>query len=226
MPKRPQVPTVASMQAPAVKGVGNAFLDQRLTPQGSRRSADFGGQGLPRAPQPMVLPERGARQSDIDARAREKRMANRRRTAANITAGYVSPGPPTNDVLAAIKPLPTAEQLLMMDEEPQVPTAAELIRDQLYRPSDDANLGRLYTFPQVAPTKTINPMRPRTLEAGYEKDTFGKGLGTLRVRFRDGTPWEYYKVPPNIWQNFKRSVSPGRFINRVLNGYPYGEGNF
>jgi hypothetical protein len=71
------------------------------------------------------------------------------------------------------------------------------------------------------PTPSINPPRPRTLAAGYDS----KGR-VLRVRFRDGTPWEYFDVPPNIWQNFKRSKSPGRFINRVLNNYEYSRGEF
>ena len=88
-----------------------------------------------------------------------------------------------------------------------------------------------YTFPQVDPTSTTNPERPRTLQAGYhrERDEETGRLaetGTLRVRFRDGTPWEYYDVPPNVWRNFRRVKSPGRFINRVLNNYDYGRGNF
>ena len=225
-PKRPTVPSMASMSKPAVKGVGNQFLDQFLTPLASRRSADFGGQGLPRAPKPMVLPEAGASPADINERARVKRLANKRRTAANITSGYVQPGSAANDIEAAIRPLPSAQSLL--DEDPVMPAASALLRDsdQLYEPSDEGGDKRVYTFPQVSPTRTINPLRPRTLEAGYEKNTFGPGLGTLRVRFRDGTPWDYYQVEPAIWQQLKRSVSPGRFINRRLNSYPYGRGNF
>lgn len=71
------------------------------------------------------------------------------------------------------------------------------------------------------PTPSINPPRPRTLAAGYDKNT-----QTLRVRFRDGTPWEYYDVPERVWRNFKRVKSPGRAINRVLNNYPYARGDF
>jgi hypothetical protein len=71
------------------------------------------------------------------------------------------------------------------------------------------------------PTPSINPPRPRTLAAGYDRDT-----STLRVRFRDGTPWEYYNVPPRVWKNFRAVKSPGRFINRVLNNYPYARGDF
>lgn len=76
-------------------------------------------------------------------------------------------------------------------------------------------------FPQIAPTSTIDPSRPRTLEAGY--DPYSQ---ILRVRFRDGTPWEYRNVERRVWTNFRRAKSPGRFINRVLNFYPYGRGDF
>ncbi|MFE9525110.1 KTSC domain-containing protein [Streptomyces sp. NPDC006631] len=66
------------------------------------------------------------------------------------------------------------------------------------------------------PTPSINPPRPRTLAAGYDKDS-----QTLRVRFRNGEVYGYYNVPPNVWRNFKRVKSPGRAINRTLNNFPY-----
>lgn len=68
------------------------------------------------------------------------------------------------------------------------------------------------------PTPSINPPRPRTLAAGYSDSTL-----TLRVRFRNGQVYAYNKVPPNVWRQFKMQKSPGRYINRVLNFYPYGE---
>lgn len=80
-------------------------------------------------------------------------------------------------------------------------------------------------FPEIDPTRTTNPTRPRTIQAGYDKKP-SEATGVLRVRFRDGTPWEYYGVEPQVWQRFRRSASPGKFINRVLNSYPYGPGNF
>lgn len=61
------------------------------------------------------------------------------------------------------------------------------------------------------PTPSINPPRPRTLAAGYDKDT-----RTLRVRFRDGVGYEYYNVSPQTWANFKRVKSPGKAINRYF----------
>lgn len=46
----------------------------------------------------------------------------------------------------------------------------------------------------------------------------------IQVHFRDGTPWVYEGVPANVWRNLRRSASPGRFVNRVLNDYPYHRG--
>ncbi|RZU36057.1 KTSC domain-containing protein [Streptomyces sp. BK022] len=81
---------------------------------------------------------------------------------------------------------------------------------QLAKDGDDSEL-----LP-YQPTPSINPPRPRTLAAGYDKDS-----QTLRVRFRNGQVYGYYNVPPNVWRNFRRWKSPGRGINRVLNNFPY-----
>lgn len=69
------------------------------------------------------------------------------------------------------------------------------------------------------PTPTINPGRPRTLAAGYDDRT-----QTLRIKFRNGEIYEYFKVPPSVWWQFNRAQSPGRFINVTLNRYPYKRG--
>lgn len=69
----------------------------------------------------------------------------------------------------------------------------------------------------LLPTSSVNPAKPRTLAAGYEKAT-----RTLSVIFRDGTPWNYYEVSSLEWANFKRAKSKGRFIRLYLNNHPYG----
>jgi hypothetical protein len=44
----------------------------------------------------------------------------------------------------------------------------------------------------------------------------------LRVRFiKYSTPWVYNNVPLETFQAFDASDSKGRFINRVLNNFPY-----
>lgn len=78
----------------------------------------------------------------------------------------------------------------------------------------------------VAPVKEdLPPLLPfdssRVSEAGYSSASH-----TLYVRFKDGTPWQYNNVEPNVWRNFRRSASPGKFINRTLNNYSYGRSNF
>lgn len=67
------------------------------------------------------------------------------------------------------------------------------------------------------PTRTTDPGRPRTLAAGYDDNS-----KTMRIDFRGGATYEYYEVTPSEWGRFKRSASPGKFINRVLNAHPYG----
>ena len=63
----------------------------------------------------------------------------------------------------------------------------------------------------VVPTSTINPERPRTVAAGYDRSR-----QVLTVVFRDGTFYNYYDVSAREWQAFKQSKSKGRYIKRVL----------
>lgn len=66
------------------------------------------------------------------------------------------------------------------------------------------------------PSHSSNPSRPRALRGGYDSRS-----GTVRVQFRDGSMYEYYDVPRNVWKNALRSPSFGRSVNRVLDTYPY-----
>lgn len=60
---------------------------------------------------------------------------------------------------------------------------------------------------QLQATSTTNPTRPRTLAAGY--DSVKK---VLTVVFRDGTHYNYYDVPINIWDGFRNAESKGKFM--------------
>ena len=73
----------------------------------------------------------------------------------------------------------------------------------------------------LVPTSTINPNRPRTLTAGFEI-VVGEETGKLTVQFRDGTYYNYYEVPPKVWEDFKTAISKGRYIEAILNGFPRG----
>jgi hypothetical protein len=70
----------------------------------------------------------------------------------------------------------------------------------------------------VVPTSTINPERPRTVAAGYDKLE-----NKITVVFRDGTFYNYYEVDTNEWQRFKSVVSKGRFIMAYLDSKPRGD---
>jgi hypothetical protein len=217
------IPTnIVQQSTQSAQGTGSRFMEA------ATREPDFGS-GLPKAVRPVVA----ATPAEIRSRAAQKQEANRRRTARNNVRGYVAPG--LEVARPEYHPLPTAVELLAMEgvetpATPTMPTAEELLHltdEQEYGVS--AHDEGTYHFPQVAPTKTIAPQRPRTLEAGWERvpnPDHPAYPGILRVRFRDGTPWEYYQVPSGVWQRFKRVQSPGRFINRVLNNYPYGRGDF
>ena len=63
----------------------------------------------------------------------------------------------------------------------------------------------------LAPTATTNPVRPRTVAAGYDGNR-----KVLTVVFRDGTFYNYYGVDGNQWSNFTRSRSKGKFIYTYL----------
>jgi hypothetical protein len=75
----------------------------------------------------------------------------------------------------------------------------------------------------VKPTSTTNPLRPRTIAAGYRPGTSEDGRsGTLTVIFRDGSYYNYYEVEPYLWQQFKQVKSKGRFIAKYLDYKPRG----
>ena len=69
----------------------------------------------------------------------------------------------------------------------------------------------------LVPTSTINPERPRTVAAGYDKID-----KKITVVFRDGTFYNYYEVSPSEWQAFKARVSKGRYIYSYLDSKPRG----
>ena len=64
------------------------------------------------------------------------------------------------------------------------------------------------------PTTTSNPNRPRTIGAGYDKR-----LAILTVQFRDGTLYNYYDVPEDMWLQFKNASSKGKFMQKELDAW-------
>ena len=67
-------------------------------------------------------------------------------------------------------------------------------------------------------TPSSNPANPRCTAAGYDPV-----LQRLRIEWGDGgQAYNYYDVPPQIWESFQNAPSPGRYINAVLNYFNYG----
>lgn len=56
-------------------------------------------------------------------------------------------------------------------------------------------------------TTSTNPKRPRTIKAGYDAKS-----QVMTVVFRDGTWWNYYDVPPYMWQGFILADSKGAYL--------------
>lgn len=52
---------------------------------------------------------------------------------------------------------------------------------------------------------------------GYDEDT-----ETLEVEFLNGSIYQYYGVPQNMYQQFVRAGSKGRFLSTYIkNAYPF-----
>jgi hypothetical protein len=130
-----------------------------------------------------------------------------RRPARGLLAALKQPGP---TVPSQNRPQPTGGSLTARARAQRAMTYDTAMAIQEAKSGDDSEL-----LP-YRPTPSINPPRPRTLAAGYDKDT-----QVLRVRFRDGVGYEYYDVSPREAAAFKRVKSPGRYINRVLNHHDY-----
>lgn len=73
---------------------------------------------------------------------------------------------------------------------------------------------RIDPDPALAPSKltlkgtsTTDPSKPRTVAAGYDPRT-----QIMTVVFRDGTWWNYYDVPEDIWAGFEQAHSKGEYL--------------
>lgn len=136
-------------------------------------------------------------------------------------AGYVPPSDWLSTYKAKVK---RPRVIRAADAASQEPARAATNRTLPYDTAlamQRAKLGDDTFLLPYQPTPSINPPRPRTVAAGYDKET-----QTLRIRFRDGPVYAYNEVSPREWANFKRVRSPGKYINRVLNHKPYYQENW
>jgi hypothetical protein len=88
--------------------------------------------------------------------------------------------------------------------------------DGLEQRIDAAREGDTFELMPYQPTPSINPPRPRTRAAGWDKDS-----NTMFVQFRDGAIYAYHDVERREWNNLRRVKSVGRAINRTFNAKPY-----
>ncbi|GAA2321330.1 hypothetical protein GCM10010149_87930 [Nonomuraea roseoviolacea subsp. roseoviolacea] len=159
------------------------------------------------APRQPIAPRRGVPPNSAQARAQR---------AQNAWDSALDTGKRSFSDIFGRELLPTAEQRQQRDEQlAQQPNVVQMDPMEWWALEMARQGNDVYLF-DYQPTPSSNPPRPRTLAAGYHDST-----RTLRVRFRNGQVYGYYRVPPNVWRQFKRQESIGRFINRVLNHYPY-----
>ena len=114
---------------------------------------------------------------------------------------------------------PGPGQLSFFDaEDAALPEGADS-EHTIFDDAADALEANIEDWDYYDPTKTSNPARPRTMAARYNKSA-----QLIEIRFREGAIYQYHDCHPNTWRGFKNTDSPGRYINRILNGHPYNPG--
>lgn len=48
--------------------------------------------------------------------------------------------------------------------------------------------------------------------------SYDSSSSTLEVEFLNGSIYQYYDVPQNVWEDFKSASSKGQFIHQHLRG--------
>jgi hypothetical protein len=106
--------------------------------------------------------------------------------------------------------------------QPSGASSLPTLDEYLFNPSSKVKKAEVASKYQVITTYNLrattssNPKRPRTLKAGYDANT-----QTLTVVFWDGTWWNYYDVPPYLWEGFVLAESPGKYLEASgLNKWP------
>jgi len=90
---------------------------------------------------------------------------------------------------------------------PVAPEAGEFEAISIFDDPDAAEDSQYPAQLSEVPTSTTNPLRPRTIAAGYNNRS-----KTLTVVFRDRTWYNYYHVPAMVWKNFKGAYSKGWYL--------------
>lgn len=48
--------------------------------------------------------------------------------------------------------------------------------------------------------------------------SYDSSSSTLEVEFLNGSVYQYYSVPQNVWEDFKSAGSKGQYIHQYLKG--------
>ena len=115
---------------------------------------------------------------------------------------------------------PGDNQLSLFDPDDAALLPGAETDDAVFNDAPVTNEANFDSWDYYDPTRTSNPNRPRTMAARYNKAT-----RTIEVRFREGATYQYSDIHPNTWRGFKNTDSPGRYINRILNGHDYRRGS-
>lgn len=93
----------------------------------------------------------------------------------------------------------------VINEGPEEPSSDDSWRGGGYRIDPDP--ASIPSKLSLKGTSTSDPLRPRTVAAGYDPRT-----QVMTVVFRDGTWWNYYDVPEDIWEGFEQADSKGQYL--------------
>jgi hypothetical protein len=101
------------------------------------------------------------------------------------------------------------------------PTKGDQLRREIKRwrsTGDDSNLVPHGTYPG----QTSNPVRPRTQAIGYDEEA-----RELRIKFREGSIYVYYDVPPDVYEELLSVDSIGHYMNdHLVHSYMYDQESY
>lgn len=101
------------------------------------------------------------------------------------------------------------------------PTKTDRVRREIQRwraTGDDSRIVDHHTYPG----QTSNVARPRTLAIGYDVES-----RELRVKFREGSIYVYYDVPPDVYEEMLSADSIGHYMNdHVVHSYLYDQESY
>lgn len=147
--------------------------------------------------------------------SRSQRRAAQQRTARQIREGTYQPSSIGAKARQAARDFEAAQQRAQQ-------ASRQAVRSSRYDLAEEqfGNVAHLLGgAPDVVydPTRSSNPPDPRTARMEYYR-----AARVVKVFWGDaGVAYVYMGIDPALWTRWMKSASPGKMINRVLNGKPY-----